>query len=101
MIGFSLNENGIIRGVGVAGVTIAIALVGSRLVFSISHYHTDWCEGAWGVVVASSWLVLLWTVVGSVIAAACWKVTTLAFRIVLVFNIGVAGLLVTDFLQNH
>jgi hypothetical protein len=95
------SAKGIVRGVGIAGITIAIILVGSQFIFSISHYHTDWREGTWGVVVASSWLVLLWTVVGSVLAAACWRVTTLMFRIVLVFNVGIAVLLVADFLQNH
>lgn len=80
-----------------AGLTIAIAFVGSALVFANSHYHTSQREGSRGVLAASSWLVLFWAVVGSILAVTCWRITTRLFRIVFVLNIAIAGFLIAEF----
>jgi hypothetical protein len=87
----------VLRIVTTAGLVIAIAFVGSALVFANSHYHTSQREGSWGVT-ASSWLELFWATVGSVLAVTCWRATTRLFRIVLVLNIAIASFLIAEFI---
>jgi len=90
-----------VRVVTTAGIAIAIAFVSSALVFANSHYHTTQREGSRGVLAASSWLELLWAVVGSILAVARWRATTLLFRIVFVLNVAIAGFLIAEFFWLH
>lgn len=87
----------VLRIVTTAGLAIAIAFVGSALVFANSHYHTSHREGSWGVMAASSWLELFWAAVGSVLAVTCWRATTRLFRIVFVLNMAIASFLIAEF----
>ncbi len=91
----------VVRVVTTAGIAIGTAFVGSALVFANSHYHTSQREGSWGVLAASSWLELLWAVVGSILAVTCWRATTPLFRIVFVLNVAIAAFLIADFFWLH
>lgn len=85
------------RAITTAGITIAVAFVGSALVFANSHYHTGQREGSWSALAASSWLELAWVVVGSIFAIIGWRTTSLLFRTVLLVNLAITGLLIADF----
>lgn len=79
-----------------AGVAIAIAFVGSAIVFANSSYHTMQREGSRGVLIASSWLELSWAAVASILAVTHWRTTTMFFRIVFAVNLAIAGFLLVD-----
>ena len=79
-----------------AGVAIAIAFVGSAIVFANSSYHTMQREGSWAVLSVSSWLEVSWAVVASILALARWRTVTVFFRIVFAVNLAIAGFLLVD-----
>ena len=90
-----------VRAVTTAGLAIAVAFVSSALAFAYSHYHTVQREGARGVLAASSWLVLIWTIAAGLFAVARWRTTTLLFRIVFVLNVAIAGFLIAELFWLH
>jgi hypothetical protein len=89
----------LVRNVTIAGITVATAFIGSRLVLANAAYDSEWREGAWQVITTSSWLVLLWAVAGAILALVRWRSTTVMFRVVLMVNAGMTLFLVSEFMM--
>lgn len=76
-----------------SGVLILVVFLLSRWVLGASHYHSGERVLAFNVLGTSSLLEIAWCVVAAIIAVVRWKQTSLAFRVILVVNGGLATLL--------
>lgn len=83
----------------VSGVTVLVAFTIAWLVLGSAHYHTAVREAAISASGAACFMVLVWVAVAGVFAIFRWRTTSLSFRLTLGTNIGVAALLIADFLR--
>lgn len=89
----------LVRGITTAGIAIFVAYI---LSIALRFQYDSWSRGLQaGMVTAAISLEILWVLAAAILAAARWRHTSTAFRVMLTLNAAISVLLIGDTIAHR